>query len=313
MKRKVVLHGYSTLIVSLPSKWVKRYGIKKGDELDIKEEQNRLIISTDSSKKLDKTEIDITGLDRTMIMYTIRSLYRKGYDEIKVIFKNPMTTYYRIGREMKVISVIHQEVNRLIGVEVMQEHEDYCIIKDLQQTSTKDFDQILRRIFMLIQTAMDDLLKGISKGDNVLLDTVKEKHDTITKFVSYCLRMLNKRGYIEPKNTLYLYHIIATLDRITDNIKYLARDTLNFEVKFSAKGISILENIVKSLKIYTDIFYKVSTDKIIELSRLREKTSRMISNSINTLPAKELMLLKYMYHTLEMLLDLTEARMGLEY
>ncbi len=44
MKRKVSLHGPSTLTVSLPSKWVKKYCIKKGDELDIEEKNSTLII-----------------------------------------------------------------------------------------------------------------------------------------------------------------------------------------------------------------------------------------------------------------------------
>jgi hypothetical protein len=37
IKRKVILHGPSTLTVSLPSKWVKNHNIKKGDELNIEE------------------------------------------------------------------------------------------------------------------------------------------------------------------------------------------------------------------------------------------------------------------------------------
>ena len=35
MKRKVVQQGPSTLMVSLPAKWAKRLGIKKGDEINI--------------------------------------------------------------------------------------------------------------------------------------------------------------------------------------------------------------------------------------------------------------------------------------
>ena len=35
MQRKVNQIGPSTLMVSLPSKWVKRYNVKKGDSLEL--------------------------------------------------------------------------------------------------------------------------------------------------------------------------------------------------------------------------------------------------------------------------------------
>ena len=35
MKRKVVQHGPSSLIVSLPNEWIKKNKIKKGDNLDV--------------------------------------------------------------------------------------------------------------------------------------------------------------------------------------------------------------------------------------------------------------------------------------
>ena len=35
MKRKTVLHGQSTLTVSLPSEWVKKFNVGKGDELNL--------------------------------------------------------------------------------------------------------------------------------------------------------------------------------------------------------------------------------------------------------------------------------------
>jgi len=47
MKRKIVEQGLSkTKVVSLPIKWVRKYGLEKGDEVVIEEAGPKLILST---------------------------------------------------------------------------------------------------------------------------------------------------------------------------------------------------------------------------------------------------------------------------
>ena len=50
-KRKVSLIGPSTLMVSLPSKWVKEFGVKKGDEINITENGPNLLLESQKLKK----------------------------------------------------------------------------------------------------------------------------------------------------------------------------------------------------------------------------------------------------------------------
>ena len=77
--------------------------------------------------QMDKVEIDITGLDRSSIMNYIRSVYRRGFDEIVVRFNDPWTYHHRISQKKKVISIIHTEVNRLIGVELIEQKKLFAI------------------------------------------------------------------------------------------------------------------------------------------------------------------------------------------
>ena len=44
MKRKAIQLANQTLVISMPSKWVKEQGIKKGDEIDVEEKGKRLMI-----------------------------------------------------------------------------------------------------------------------------------------------------------------------------------------------------------------------------------------------------------------------------
>ena len=64
MKRSVILMGGKTYIVSLPAPWIKRYGIKKGTELDVEESGSSIIISTKSGVSIpERFEIDITDFE----------------------------------------------------------------------------------------------------------------------------------------------------------------------------------------------------------------------------------------------------------
>lgn len=310
MKRRVVKHGPSTFIISLPLKWVKHYGVQRGDELEVLEEDNTLIISTEMKDRLMEIEHDISGLDRTSIMYTIRSFYRLGYDSVRLTFKNPTTIYQRKNKDINVLSVIHQEVNRLVGYEIMHENENFCEIKDLQDSSIKDFDQVLRRIFLLLSTTSKDFIKGAEEKNDSLLETIDEKHDTITKFVSYCLRLLNKKNHPNPKKTNYYYHVIAVLDRITDVIKYASRDIKEMP-RLSKEVIGILKRIDHDLDLFHKLFYKFDNSKVTSINNTRyELEIKLRELDVSN---RELIMVTSAFNILELLLDLIEARTALEF
>ena len=88
MKRSVIQIANSTQLISLPRKWALKYGIKKGDELEVEEQGNKLYIGTEKTQESGNIEVDITGLDRDSFMFLIRILYIRGYNEIKLIFNN---------------------------------------------------------------------------------------------------------------------------------------------------------------------------------------------------------------------------------
>ena len=110
----------------------------------------RECLSTERSKEIGNIEVNITGLDRDSLMYVIRCLYIKGYDEIKVIFDKPTAKHYRLGKEIGILGAIHEEVNRLSGIEIIQQRDNFCIIKDISESNIKDFDVVLRRIFIML-------------------------------------------------------------------------------------------------------------------------------------------------------------------
>jgi phosphate uptake regulator len=312
MKRKVIKQGHNTLTITLPSKWALDHNIKAGDELNIDENNGSLIIGTDKKSSLGQIEIDVSKIDRTSIMYFIRAMYRRGYDEIFVHFDNPVVPHFRFKEKVRVASVINTEVNRLVGVEVIEQKENFCVISDISDDSTREFNTILRKVFLLTKDALNSLSDGVRRNDRALIESVEEKHDMVTKFVSYCLRILNKKGFDDHKKIPFLYFIIESLDMILDVLKYSARQILEYNKKFSKEGTEILSLMEKSFELFYDLFYKWDENKIFELNSVRESIIEKIKACSN-IPPKELIIFSFMRNVPEIIREMSGARMSLQY
>ncbi len=313
IKRKVIQIANSTQLISLPRKWTQKYGIKKGDEIEVEEQGNKIIVSNQKEIEHGSIEIDVTGLDRTTILYYIQSLYRFGYDEIKIVFNEPTTIHFKLDKKESIITIIHREVNRLIGYEIIQQKDNFCLIKDISVSSIQEFDTVFRRIFLLLNDASTDLLKGAKEMNLQLIETLEEKHDSITKFISYCSRLLNKYGYPDYRKTVVLYHILASLDKLIDALKNAARDLLKIKHRLDSKTIQLIQLIDSSIKLYSEFFFKFELKKATEIHKNRNDMLNFLFQYKNKLPADELVLLSKMEHIFELLTDMKVSRMSIEY
>ncbi|MBI3032100.1 AbrB/MazE/SpoVT family DNA-binding domain-containing protein [Candidatus Woesearchaeota archaeon] len=311
MKRKVIQIAESTQLISLPRKWAQMFGVKKGEELELQEKGNKLIISTEKAIDIKKINADISLLDRTSIIFYIRSLYRKGYDEIELHFSNPLVPHFRVGNDVSVISIIHEEVRRLLGFEIILQKENMCVIKDISSVSFKEFETVMRRILRLFVDAMSDFVKGCKEGNTILLDTIEEKHDSITRFTSYALRILNKSGLSDEYHNSIVYTIIVFIDKMTDVIKYSAREMLKENIKLSKTSCTVLDLLLESCQLYDEIFYKFNNKKVFELYNKRNDALEMLKKTLTSLGKREIWFITEVRNLFEYIVAITEARLSL--
>ena len=120
MRRRVIQIADSTQLVSLPRKWALKYRIKKGDEVDIEEIGNKLIIHTDKHSKLNELTVDISGLTPMLADMLITHCYQKAYDKIKINFDNP-----------DLMLAVQLKMPELMGSEIMEKSKESCEIQIL--------------------------------------------------------------------------------------------------------------------------------------------------------------------------------------
>ena len=61
MKRKLVKQGAATMMISLPSKWIKENGLDKGDEIELIEQGGELLIKSRESQEHNNLKINLSG------------------------------------------------------------------------------------------------------------------------------------------------------------------------------------------------------------------------------------------------------------
>jgi len=284
MRRKIIKQGHNTLTITLPAEWTKRFNLDAGKEVDLIERDNGLFLSTEKNGEGRKTELCINDMDIPTIWKYLMSIYREGYDEVLIKFnpetvlENPYKFFahnkfdvkYSKERETKpIVEVMQGFVNRFIGFEIIDQGKDYVLIKDLSAPSSKEFDNSLRRVFLLVQQMSEEACESIKKGDYKCLLHTHDIDVNLDKFQDYCIRILNKLGSKETRKTSLLFSALYFLELIGDEYKNISHHLIyDFPNKKSKAIEGIALSIKEQLDIYYDLFYKFDLKKIKRLSEI---------------------------------------------
>jgi len=284
MKRRVIKQGRNTLTITLPSKWAQDFNIKAGDELDLVERGNTLFVGVERKSEELKTEIDISGMEIPMLWRHFMGFYREGYDEIKVkfnpdeLYDSPFKffvshamdrKYVKEGKMRRPIEAIQKMMGRFIGFEIIEQHKDHCVIKDMGEISSKEFEASLRRVFLLIQQMAEDVNEAMKTKDHKMLEQTHDIDINVDKFHDYCIRVLNKTGFKDVKKSHIMFAILYLLEMLGDEYKDISFHIFT-DVKTEKVDPCILKlgELVKAMfdNIYS-LYYTYSKEKSFELSK----------------------------------------------
>jgi phosphate uptake regulator len=307
MKRKIVKQGSATLTVSLPSKWTKRFSLKQGDEIEVDETGNNLILKPRGEIAVSKTNLDIKNMPSAIAYRYIIGAYKKGSDEITIEF-TPEIEDLKANKKIKTIPFIQSIVDKLIGVEILEQSSGRCVLKQITQVSEDDFDIVLRRIFLLLLSLSEESLAVVSKTSSGI-ESVDNMHDNIDKFVNYCIRLLNKKGH-EDKTSLY-YYTIQELEEISDTYGYLAREFISEKRKISKETIAVFKMVNETLRTFYEYFYDSKKDKAAKIIKDRRKIFSEINKMATTHGVSDNLMLSRLAVVVVKLLNLTETRISI--
>ncbi|MFW6230957.1 MAG: AbrB/MazE/SpoVT family DNA-binding domain-containing protein [Nanoarchaeota archaeon] len=271
MKRKIVQHGNTSLTISLPINWAKRFNLRKGDELDITEKDKALIVSTDNAFQMDHKEIDISGYDERTIVWYLVSLYKSGYDESKIVFGNH-----------EQMTIIQQKINSLLGYSIMEQRENYCIIRSISQAVEQEFEPALRRTFLVTISMAESTYDAFKAKQKEAFGSVTMMEETNNQLVAFCHRLLNKHGYHNSAKTTYVYTIVWLLENIADNYRDMMGKIIknNYALTYSDEVLATFAEVNLLLRNFYEMFYKLDNDTVLKVS---QKTAELFDRIMELL------------------------------
>ena len=250
MKRKVVLHGPSTLTVSLPVSWVKKFHVERGDELDVQEYGRELRINADKSFSPGEKSIDIGNL-RRVGRSSVTASYRQGHNEIRLAYDDPAY-----------LGVIQDLVSKeMIGFETVKQRNGECVIKDLAGHDRNEFDFGLNMLWRLLIDLSSESLDALEKKSVQDLKNIPPLDDSVNKFTNYCLRLLTKKGHTDFNKTSLYYYLVKRLESIGDLYKDMCFFYAHHVKMIDTELIFLLSTVNEHLAGLHALFYGYDKEK----------------------------------------------------
>ncbi len=223
MKRKVVQQGPSTLMISLPSKWVKENNIIRGEELEVSPKQDTITFSKGELTE-EKKEAIINLDNYTYLAFTkyMSMLYFSNYHKITLTYSKPEIFHPKNGKYLNIKSVINKKVARLMGAEIVSQSSNKTEIV-IFYSDAPDLDQLEKRTLYIFKEAVSEMLSSIGKDYHKFHEICYDYHDNITKFVEYYLRELQKSQRSESFKKI-AFHTFRLIDHLADKYRHISEE-----------------------------------------------------------------------------------------
>ncbi|MBI5066440.1 phosphate uptake regulator PhoU [Candidatus Woesearchaeota archaeon] len=244
MKRRIVQHGSSSLTVTLPVKWVDKFNLKKGEEINIEETGDTLLVSTDKSVAISKKVVSTSDYG-IFTKNNLSHLYQLGYDDIEITYE-----------DSKTFEEIRERIPGCIGYEIIDQKANKVFIKSIATTLESEFDVLLRKSFLITNEMAANIIELLESKQYAKLKETRNMESLNNKFTDVCIRILNKKGYKIPRRTMQMYEIVKNIERIADEFKYVCDLLKDNNKPLDKKFLEYFKETVDYYLAFYHMFYK---------------------------------------------------------
>ena len=275
MKRKVIQLAHKTLVVSLPSKWAKSYGIRKGAELDVEDRGQQIIFSTTGHSDFERKSVDATSISpEALKRWVLSGLHKTGYNEIEIFYKKPA-----------ILDVVQETIRELlIGFAIVEQGKNRCVIRVLAEEQEREFDSILRRAFLVTKSMGEGIHAHLSEGKLASLRELLVLEKTNDQLTNFCERILNKKGYKDDRKRSFVYVVVWNLEKVCDEYANICNILVeNPKTKIRKQLLDALKEANEYFSSYYNLFYDFDMNRLGDLEEQKteftKKILRMFKNS----------------------------------
>jgi len=258
-QRKVQKTGGSTLIVSLPRKWVESIGLNQNDYISIMTNPDGTLTLFPGSdiknrKKIKKFNVKSTT-GASSFFRDLVGTYVSGFTDIDISSDEQIP--------LKIRKVIRDFATITIGMEIVEETSTGIIIKDLLDPGTMPFDRAIKRMLVVTRDMVLSAANALSGHDAELAEDTIYRDRDVDRLAWFINRQYNtlindirmsEKLKLVPSEAINYLLVSRSLERISDHaVKIAGEITKNTE---SEEFINKNYGEVNYLKESTDIFEK---------------------------------------------------------
>ena len=231
--RKVQKTGGSTLIVSLPKKWVNEIGIKNGDSIGfIQQPDGTMLLSPKiTEKKISRRKIvNVEGMESEHLLRKMISIYMAGYNIIELKADKRMIPEIR--------EVIRSFSRKIIGPEIIEETINSVTLHDLVEPGDLPLDKGIGRMYLITKSMHTDAVTALKERNTTLAEDVIARDNEVNRLYWLVLKqynlLLNDPGFGSKigttTNEALAYLLIARIiERIADHAVKIAESIKQLE------------------------------------------------------------------------------------
>ena len=175
----------SSMLISLPSEWIKNNNLKKGNMVMIEVNRNNSITlypSDIDAEDVKEVNIPHPQLSMDSLTNQIYGAYLLGYDIIRIKGKSQISFDDR--------ELIKLAMRKLVGLEIVDENGSNIISQFLLDANTLDAEKILRRMSSIVAGMYKDTLIGIQKKENGSKKSIVSRDDEVDRQYFLLVRLI---------------------------------------------------------------------------------------------------------------------------
>lgn len=241
MKRRVIKQGNNSYTLTLPVDWVRELDLKEGSEVDVSEDEGKLVVVPDQGKVLKEISIELDDSYEKNVRFALNQLYRKGYDRINVTV-----------HDVNSIALIQNLMEELFfEMDVIEKKGKSCVLEMMSQPSMDNYASILKKLIYIIHDSMELIHTSVKTKKLAQMDDIDGMTRKYRKYDNFCRRFVNvhKKGIENLETNSILIHLLM----IQTDLRRFPR----YAKKVSAADLALFEEVKKFyISTYTAFFNK---------------------------------------------------------
>ena len=304
----------SSFLIILPKDWVVRQKLSKGDPVVVAEREDGCLIIDPRLPKAGETRSTVAEMSDNL-RWEITSRYLLGYDEVRIVSKEPITNVQR--DELK------QVIKRFVALEITEEDDHQIILRCLVDPATLPVSTVMRRMNQIASRMIVDSLKVYFEGSQEGAEEVIQRDEDVDRLFFLIVRELRSAVQyprmsevmkITPVEALDYRLAAQYIERIADLAVDIAKRVDKPLDKKQAKKLELIGDTVKEmLSDSVNNLFKFNSKRVTKVTEaekwLIQETGKLrqeIVTSLNGQPQTQLYVVDSLLRMGEAAKDITD-------